>query len=283
MANPSDPPSTTTTSTTLHTSSQTGTFNFAYGSNLSPYQVSLRLQASRESSIPVAVARLDSFSWIICSRGYGNIVALPPPPPPSSTTTATISDPIATQVYGIIYNLSPRDEETLDEYEGHDPIRNPTPTPNPSPSEVERRRKPFLQGGWDYNKLYVPVTVTKWLQDPREYGVDVSSGDGGGDVVTVSVYVDELRTEPGIISFEYIGRMNRAIRESVALGVPERWVETVIRPFVPSGIEVADEQYIGDRDGFIEGENGRDVREGNGSQVTHVVDADDDDDDTKAV
>ncbi|RVX74330.1 hypothetical protein B0A52_01455 [Exophiala mesophila] len=265
MAKPSDSPT-----TLLHTSSRTGTFNFAYGSNLSPYQVSLRLQANRESSIPVAVARLDSFSWIICSRGYGNIVALPPP---SSATT--ISDPNTTtdQVYGIIYNLSPRDEETLDEYEGHDPIRNPTPTPNPSPSEVERRRKPFLQGAWDYNKLYVPVTVTKWLQDPREYGVDVSSG--GGDVVTVSVYVDELRTEPGIISFEYIGRMNRAIRESVALGVPERWVEKVVRPFVPRGIEVADEDYIGDRDGFIEGRDGRDVREGNGIQfTTGVVDAD---------
>lgn len=256
-------------SLTLHTSSQTGTFNFAYGSNLSPYQVSLRLQDSPSSSVPVAVARLDSFAWIICSRGYGNIVSVPP----------SFSDPVSTQVYGIIYNLSPRDETTLDEYEGHDPIRNPTPTPNPSTSLVERREKPFLQGGWDYNKLYVPVTVTKWLQDPRDYGLDASklSPSGGGDgqdVVTVSVYMDELRTEPGKIAFEYIGRMNRGIRESVALGVPEHWVHRVVRGFVPQGIEVADQQYIGDRDGFIEGRDGRDFREGKGRALdNHGEDA----------
>jgi hypothetical protein len=74
-----------------------------------------------------------------------------------------------TTVWGVLYNLSPADETRLDKYEGHNQYRNPRPTPNPIPSD--RSRKPYEQGGWDYNKLYLPVTVTKWLVEPKTFGL----------------------------------------------------------------------------------------------------------------
>ena len=140
-------------------------------------------------------------------------------------------------VWGVLYNMEAEDEATLDRYEGHDEWRNPEPEINPS--EGERIEKPFLQGGWDYNKLYLPMTVTKWLRDPKEYGVDTSNSD----VVRALVYVDEHRLEDGEINAEYIGRMNRGIKESVALGLPEEWVERVMRRWIPRDVDVDDESY----------------------------------------
>lgn len=227
------------------TSSQRGTFYLAYGSNLSPKQMSLRLQADPSSSEPIAVARLDAHAWIICERGYANVVARP------ETEEATNEN----VVWGLVYNLSAADEARLDMFEGHDELRNPRPQVNPNPSE--QRQKPYLQGDWDYNKHYLPVTVTKWLVDPGKYGIETSDGMvTGQDInsIRVLVYVDEIRTRRGKILGEYIGRMNRAIRESVELGLQQVWVDAVMRPQIPAGIEVDDEGYVGTDKGYIEAE-----------------------------
>ena len=213
--------------------------------------MSLRLRHSPSSSIPVAIARLESHAWIICQRGYANVVALP--------SSDIISH--ANTVWGVVYNLSPEDEARLDLYEGHNVERNPTPEPNKEPQT--QHIKTHLQGGWDYNKHYLPMTVTKWLRDPDEYGVSVRVGSPpapnlppGSHSTTVRalVYVDEFRTVPGKISHEYIGRMNRAIDESVKLGVPQSWVDNVMRQFIPSGIHVNQHDYVGTDQGYIDGE-----------------------------
>ena len=233
------------------TSSKTGTFYFAFGSNLSAHQMSLRLQHSPSSSVPVAIARLDSHTWIICQRGYANVVAL------QSSNAA--SD--ANTVWGVVYNLSLEDEARLDLYEGHNTERNPTPELNADPQT--QHIKTHLQGGWDYNKHYLPMTVTKWLQDPNEYGVSVPDwsppvptqpSSSHNTTIRALVYVDEFRTIPGKIGHEYIGRMNRAIEESVNLGVPQSWVDNVMRRFIPSGIYVDQEDYVGTDQGYIDGE-----------------------------
>lgn len=219
------------------TSSKDGTFYFAYGSNLSPSQMSLRLPADPRSSEPVAVARLDAHAWIICERGYANVVAQP------ETDEATDEN----VVWGLVYNLSAVDEARLDMFEGHDEHRNPQPQANPNPSE--QRRKPYLQGDWDYNKHYLPVTVTKWLVDPERHGIAASDELSS---IRVLVYVDELRTRRGKILQEYIGRMNRAIRESIGLGLQQSWVDAVMRQQIPAGIEVDDQGYVGTDKGYIE-------------------------------
>jgi hypothetical protein len=234
------------------TSSETGTFYFAFGSNLSPFQMSRRLRHCYSSSVPVAIARLDSHAWIICQRGYANVVALPPSAtPPKDETT----------VWGVLYNLDPVDESRLDLYEGHNQARNPEPVRNEDPKT--QVMKPYEQGNWDYNKHYLPVTVTKWLKDPSEYGINAGGGGVNSEVETGAVgmantvvralvYVDELRTKPGKINDEYIGRMNRAIKDSVNLGIPHAWVENVMRKFVPKDIWVDDEGYVGTDEGHVE-------------------------------
>lgn len=233
------------------TSSTTGTFYFAFGSNLSAYQMSLRLRHSPSSSEPVAIARLDSHAWIICERGYANVVAVSPADAPVTDDTT---------VWGVLYNMDAVDEARLDMYEGHNEARNPEPQINPDPHT--QLVKPYLQGGWDYNKHYLPMTVTKWLRDPNQYGVSVpgwtpdssSAQHNHNTTVRGLVYVDEFRTAPGKIVYEYIGRMNRAIDEGVALGMPRAWVDKVMRPFIPLGIYVDEEGYVGTDEGYVEAE-----------------------------
>ncbi|KAF4541129.1 Aig2-like protein [Lasiodiplodia theobromae] len=50
----------------------------------------------------------------------------------------------------------------------------------------------------------------------------------------VLVYVDRLRTAEGVAKEEYVGRMNEAVRDAVALGVPRGWVERCVRRFIPA-------------------------------------------------
>ena len=242
------------------TSSKTGTFYFAFGSNLSAVQMSIRLSNSPASSVPVALARLDNYKWIICGRGYANVVALTPPPSPPSQDAKLkaaevngFGDDDDNVVWGIIYNMSAADEAVLDRYEGHDDWRNLSPEPNPNVEE--RTWKPFLQGGWDYNKHYLPVTVTCWLRDPSEYGLTrPSSPKESETVIKALVYVDEHRILPGEINAEYIGRMNRGIKEAEKLGLPEKWVDRVMRRWIPKGVEVDDEGYVGTDKGYVEAE-----------------------------
>ena len=309
--------------------------------------MSLRFRDDPKSSVPVAVGCLRGYRWVICERGYANVVRCSNPnlrrgdsrsgeglgedgsdlkvnngaengeevrnrkmdainggdggasgqaseerdgTERNHKGDAEPHDDTDNVVWGIIYNMSLADEAQLDLYEGHDEYRNPEPKINPNIEE--RVWKPYLQGGWDYNKHYVPVRVVKWLRERGEYGMTVSNGtetrtglglddpviDGPpdefepADIITSLVYVDEHRTAPGTINAEYIGRMNRGIKESVALGVPEEWVERVMRRWVVRDVEVDDEGYVGTDRGYVAAEatetledvRGRVLRDGNG-------------------
>lgn len=220
------------------TSSKTGTFYFAFGSNLSPTQMHGRLD-SPSSAIPIAIASLPGWKWLICQRGYANIVELDPDTPECDSAI----------VWGVLYNLTAEDEEILDLYEGHNDGRNPDPAPNPDVSQ--RMRKPFQQGNWDYNKQYLPVTTSQWLVDPTNFGLLKSTSPAA--TVRVLVYVDEFRTSEGPIQREYIGRMNRAIDESVKLGMPRVWCEKVMRKWVTEGVYPLP-RYVGTNQGYVEHE-----------------------------
>ena len=125
----------------------------------------------------------------------------------------------------------------------------------------------------DYNKWYIDVTVTKWLQPPSSVLGPSSSSSGaprpGGEnddaeeeVVTVKVltYVDELRTGEGPILRNYIGRMNRGIEESVALGLPRSWVDQVMRRWVTPGI-FPERGYVGTDEGYVAPQRGEEEKE----------------------
>ncbi|KAJ5731010.1 uncharacterized protein N7483_005518 [Penicillium malachiteum] len=226
--NLTDPPSETTlpvSATTCPDSSpRTGPnppyLYFAYGSNLSPTQMKIRCTVNpSHSGKPLAIATLPKWRWLICEAGYANV--LPPKGLRVGTQKSEIAEKVPVSgsedaVYGVLYAMDPADETILDGYEGVD-----------RDAEEAGVGIPREQGEGDYNKWYLDATIVEWLDDGLE-------GKGSsGEQVSVLVYVDEERIRLGPPKEEYIGRMNRAIRESVALGVSEKWVDEVMRRFIP--------------------------------------------------
>ena len=102
--------------------------------------------------------------------------------------------------------------------------------------------RPTEQGMGRHNKVYVNVEVVYWRDESWRERLGPK-----GKLVVALAYPDEYRKEPGIIRPNYIGRMNRAIQEAVALGLSKEWVAKVVRPTVPEGIE-APEGYVGEKD-----------------------------------
>lgn len=216
------------------------TLYFAYGSNLSYSQMQKRCTSEPEiSAKPVGIARLDNWRWIICGRGYANV--LPPQVNGCDGTEVTTDEDSKDVVWGVLYDMTPEDLQTLDMYEGVDHSR-----PRASPDHpIDPTTRPYEQGKGHYNKWNVLVTVTKWLDEDhrKKYhgfhntitGADGTVGFVGGDHAQqrVLVYVDEHHTEEGPPKKEYITRMNRAVGESVELGIPKDWIENVVRKSIP--------------------------------------------------
>ncbi|EEH18857.2 hypothetical protein PABG_01176 [Paracoccidioides brasiliensis Pb03] len=196
-------------------------FYFAYGSNLSHSQMCQRCVFNPAiSAKPLAIARLDRWKWFICEAGYANVL----PPDSLSNPSLEADDEV---VYGVLYKMTPEDEDLLDRYEGVDRSAPPTPPDGP----VGRHMRPREQGKGSYNKWYVPATVVKWLDESVNLEWDEAQE------LTVLVYVNEYKVKEGPPKQEYIRRMNRGIREAEALGFPAdaNWVERVMRRFIPNG------------------------------------------------
>jgi hypothetical protein len=97
-------------------------------------------------------------------------------------------------VYGLLYTLEAEDEALLDRAEG------------------------------------VPRAYTKHLLDVE---IVSSSPEAEKQVVKALVYVDLVRTGTGVCKEEYVGRMNKGIRDAVEKGMPREYVESVLRKWVP--------------------------------------------------
>ena len=122
--------------------------------------------------------------WIINQRGYANVV-------PSS----------GDYVYGFIYELNPKNEASLDIYEGSPRI---------------------------YDKKIHPVQLT------------MSSGDGETATertIDALVYIDTNSTSPDVPKTEYIHRINMALQDGLENGVPRSYIDKYIRPFIPAAAE----------------------------------------------
>lgn len=193
-----------------------------------------------QSAVPVAVARLDGWKWIICDRGYANVI------PPSdlrldgmmnywNTQTATN---VAEQdtVYGLLYDMTPADEQRLDLYEGVGSYAAV------ATGKISGTMRPKEQGNGHYTKWYVTATIEKWLDGgsyaaPNEEHTTslIASPDERfiAKTCVVLVYVDEESVANGTPKKEYIKRMNRGIEEACVLGLPTKWVESVMRKFIP--------------------------------------------------
>ena len=141
----------------------------------------------------------------------------------------------STEVYGLVYSLTASDEAQLDINEGvpiaytkeyltcdfwvdreFHPSNNPTtsstnPLPtlliNSSSSSHDNSTTPKPHR---IDTTHPPTTRTKML-----------------------IYIDRIRTIPSTPREEYIYRMNRGISDALGKGVPEGYVEHVMRSYIP--------------------------------------------------
>ncbi|TVY59014.1 hypothetical protein LCER1_G000302 [Lachnellula cervina] len=170
------------------------TLYFAYGSNLSLTQMASRCPTSTYH----ALAALHGWKWIIGERGYANVVASPA----SATATSTFGlrgRPLAPAdededeeergedyVVGMLYYLEAADEASLDRAEG------------------------------------VPDAYVKQMLDVDVLG---AGGKETGERVQALVYVDVARTGMGVCKEEYVGRMNRGVRDAEGKGMSASYGE----------------------------------------------------------
>jgi hypothetical protein len=143
----------------------------------------------------LGIARLKGYKWIINSRGYANIVELPKE---SSLRTRS-------EAWGLVFYLTPSDEARLDKNEG------------------------------------VPVAYTKenlrvdfWRHKLEEGKVRINIGDEKPVPEETLVYIDRGRVQEAKPKEEYVVRMNKGIEDALAFGVPEAYVEEVMRKFIPA-------------------------------------------------
>ncbi|KAK2735703.1 hypothetical protein FQN57_001152 [Myotisia sp. PD_48] len=211
---------------------------FAYGSNVSVTQMASRCKvAPKQSARPVAIGKIQGWSWFINTRGYANI--LPPPGLRSETQNQYVEEAQRNNemsfvkelaengddcVYGILYDMNPADEKMLDLCEG---VRSHVPA---NSALVPRRIRPCKQGPSSYNKWFVKVvTIIEWLDKDQE---KMRSTWHTNDLVAL-VYIDEKRVGAGKANHEYVPRMQRACDEGLQMGIPGWWFEAVWKKFMP--------------------------------------------------
>ena len=125
----------------------------------------------------IGLGILRGWKWFINNRGYANVVRSP-----------------EDLVYGLVYEISPSDEASLDRSEG---------VP------------------WAYIKETMEI----------ELQLAVS---GKKSLVQSLVYVDEKRVEEGKPWEEYIHRMNMGIDDAAARGLPRWYIDKYIRRYIPA-------------------------------------------------
>ncbi|OCL02836.1 hypothetical protein AOQ84DRAFT_357186 [Glonium stellatum] len=142
----------------------------------------------------LGVARLRGYRWIINGRGYANVVESQ-----ADNETANSAD----VVYGLVYSLLPTDEARLDVNEG---------VPEAYTKET--------------------MAVDFWASDPSvdDGQVDVSKPPQDKEAL---VYIDRKRVTEDKPKKEYIYRMNMGIRDALDMGVPKKYVDGVMREFIP--------------------------------------------------
>lgn len=184
-----------------------GTFYFSFGSNLWLDQVASRCPHSKY----LGIARLPGYRWVINARGSANIVQISTSHNAESTKAQQPSEGgTSDAVWGMVYYLAPSDEAYLDARE-HVP--------------------------GSFTKEILPVQF--WssehackapFESATKSRVDVAKDP---ETVDVLVYINRLKTTPGPPRDEYIMRMNERISDALKVGVPEEYVDKVIRKFIP--------------------------------------------------
>ncbi len=105
-------------------------------------------------------------------------------------------------VFGLVYNLTPTDEAALDVNEG---------VPYAYAKEI--------------------LNVDFWASKESSKPINVMDA---GEKVFMLVYIDRVRTKDDVPKKEYIYRMNMGIQDGVNEGIPQDYVNQIMRPFIPA-------------------------------------------------
>jgi gamma-glutamylcyclotransferase len=178
--------------------SNTTTVYFGYGSNLWLHQMHIRCPTSQY----LGVARLNGFKWIINDRGYANVVE-------TTDNTKPKKSDFDDVVFGLVYTLEPDDEARLDKNEG------------------------------------VPVAYTKenlpcdfWSagppSSPESKHQKVDTSDAPTYTRDMLVYIDRKRVAADEPRKEYVYRMNQGINDALEMGVPQEYIDAIMRPYIPA-------------------------------------------------
>ena len=169
---------------------------FGYGSNLWREQMQLRCPSSEY----LGIARLNEWYWIINDRGYANIVQRSTNPIADGQHVENMKG--SDEVWGLVYSLIPTDEARLDKNEGV-----------PYAYTKEMHLIDFWPTGM---RPEGPIDPTK---KPKQQ--------------SMLVYVDRKRTVPDKPKKEYIHRMNMGIADALKAGVPEEYINSTLRMYIP--------------------------------------------------
>jgi len=146
---------------------------FGYGSNLWVDQMARRCPRSKF----IGLGTLRGWKWFINTRGYANVIRSP-----------------EDVVYGLVYEISPSDEASLDGFEG---------VP------------------WSYTKETIGIELRL-------------AGNGKKSFIQGLVYIDERRVQEGEPREEYVHRINMGINDSAARGLPSWYIDKYMRKFIPA-------------------------------------------------
>jgi len=163
---------------------------------------------------------LRSHEWIINTEGYATVVPFTSDEDSDGSEESNLSEnrgPMECDIegankhqdtdwnstkdtYGVVYTLTKPDLDNLDYYEGG----------------------------------YVKVTMDIQMLPPPPGVTTVTNASS----LSCLVYVG-IDTSPGKVHEEYIGRINRGIRDA---SVPSTWVNRVIRRWIPAGVGLDEEE-----------------------------------------
>ena len=156
-----------------------------------------QMQLRCPSSEYLGIARLNGWYWIINDRGYANVVQRST----NSVLDGQHSSTGGDEVWGLVYSLTPTDEARLDGNEG------------------------------------VPFAYTKemhlidfWLTESED-PIDHTRKPKPERML---VYVDRKRTLPNKPKTEYIHRMNMGIADALKAGIPEEYINSTLRMYIPA-------------------------------------------------
>ncbi|KAF2163402.1 hypothetical protein M409DRAFT_33169, partial [Zasmidium cellare ATCC 36951] len=116
----------------------------------------------------------------------------------SETGSANIEQDSEAETFGFLYSIKPADEAVLDSREG----------------VPDRHTK-------------VVVVVSFWPDATSEFA------ERKAQQVEALVYIDRKNLQTGQPKKEYIYRMNQGIQDAIAKGMPQEYVQDVMRKYIP--------------------------------------------------